>query len=84
MNEPDWIILRFSSKVPEDLVPTELEGHWFDRSTLQGKLECTREVAATSATATTVTRRSVAKPTGRFELDGDGNVGEVWEVDLWD
>lgn len=85
MNEPDWIVLRFSSQVPVDQVPLELEGHWFDRSTLEGRVECTRKVLATTATAAPITRHSVARPTGRFEVDNERMiVAEVWEVDLWE
>lgn len=85
MTNPDWIVLRFSSDVPSDLVPEELEGHWFDRSTLHGKVELTRQVPTTRLDdlGTRVTRQSVARPTGKFEIDEDMQVAEVYEVELW-
>lgn len=85
MANPDWIVLRFSPKVPPDLVPEELEGHWFDRSTLHGKVEMTREVSTISPEnlGSRITRQSVARPTGKFEVDEDMQVAEVYEVELW-
>jgi hypothetical protein len=79
MHEPDWIVLRFSPKLPREMVSEELDGQWFDRAELGGKVE-SRRVA--NATATRV-QSSVARPTGRFEIDEDRMiVAEVWEVDI--
>jgi hypothetical protein len=85
MASPDWIVLRFASDCPPDLVPDELEGHWFDRSMLHGKVELTRQVPTRHLDdlGTRVTRQSVARPTGKFEVDEDLRVAEVYEVELW-
>jgi hypothetical protein len=85
MANPDWIVLRFSPECPPELVPEELEGHWFDRSVLHGKVELTRSVPATRLDdlGTRVTRQSVARPTGKFEVDDNMQVAEVYEVELW-
>ena len=85
MANPDWIVLRFSPDVPPDLVPEELEGHWFDRSILHGTVELTRHVSTDRLDdlGTRVTRQSVARPTGKFEVDQDMQVAEVYEVELW-
>lgn len=82
MHEPDWIILRFGSSVPAEEIAPELNGRWFDRSILGGHLAITRAVPKSPGT-TTVTHQSIAFPTGRFEMDEDFNVGEVWEINSW-
>lgn len=82
MQSPDWIVLRFSPQVPPEEVAPELEGHWFDRSTLGDRLAVTRPVPARPGLST-ITRNSVARPTGTFEIDEDFNVGEVWEIETW-
>lgn len=83
MSDADWIVLRFKRDVPLDQVPPELEGKWLDRSVLGDTFAATRKVAPAPSTPDTVTRHTVARPTGRFETDDELNVAEVWEVENW-
>lgn len=78
MKEPDWIVLRFGPEVPREIVSEEIEGRWFDRTALDGKVETSR---VSTGTATKVAT-SVARPTGRFEFDGSFQVAEVWEIEF--
>ena len=84
MGGPDWIVLRFKRDVPFDQVPPELEGKWLDRSLLGEDYTSTREVDKPPSEVDGVTRHTVARPTGRFEIDKDFNVAEIWEVENWD
>lgn len=83
MSDADWIVLRFSRDVPVDDVLPELEGKWIDRSVLGSTYRATREVEDSPSSMEGRTRSTVARPTGRFELDPEYNVAEVWEVQNW-
>jgi len=82
MSDADWIVLRFNRDVPLDEVPPELEGKWIDRSLLTGTYQATRQVQSSATVGRT--RNTVARPTGRFELNDQFDVAEVWEVQNWD
>lgn len=70
MTEPDYIVIRGASSLPEGFLPEDMDGRWYDRS--QVPLGPSQGGGATS--------KATAVPTGRFEYREDGAVAEVWEV----
>jgi hypothetical protein len=83
MSDADWIVLRFKRDVPMDQVLPELEGKWIDRSCLGDTYSAVREVEPGPSTPDTITKHTVARPTGRFEMSDDLDVAEIWEVENW-
>lgn len=82
----DWIVLRFSSDVPPETVPEDLNGHWFDKAQINGTFNYTTE-RAVSATEddTVITRSATARATGNFEVDDRTlEFAEIWEIGPWD
>lgn len=74
---PDLIVFRphpdLAVGVGPNLLPPAIAGRWFDLRSLsrRGFLE-PGKIHATGFL--------VAAPTGRFEVNADGDVAEVWEV----
>lgn len=74
MTEPDYIVLRHGSDIPDEYRAEHLEGRWYDASAApvrSPKGEVPPEVGM-----------AIAEPTGRLEVRDDGAVAEVWELRL--
>lgn len=69
--EPDHVVLRAAADLPPGVLPSDLDGRWYDRSEVHPGCSFAERMAAKVA----------AVPTGRFEVrEHDGAVAEVWEV----
>jgi hypothetical protein len=69
---PDYVVIRAAADLPAGFMPADLNGKWFDRSTLPSW------VRVDGATRN-VDGGAVAVPTERFEVRDDGAVAEVFE-----
>jgi hypothetical protein len=79
--EPDYVVMRASLDLPDGWMPPEMDGRWYDRSSMptRAEAEAAAKRSAFRAEGGTVTT-AVAVPAGRFEVRDDGAVAEVWEI----
>ena len=70
MTERNYIVFRRSPNLPESIDTGDLDGKWFDIETML------------NYTLTTFPKVGVAIPTGRFETNDNGQVAEVYELQL--
>jgi hypothetical protein len=74
---PDYVVIRPAADLPAGFLPADLDGKWFDRSTLPTWIVRDRTGLAKDAGP-----GGVAVPAGRFEVRDDGAVAEVFEVQV--
>jgi hypothetical protein len=67
MSDPDYVVIRVATAL-RGTVPPDLDGKWFDLSTMR---QAPDSIGAGTHTAV---------PAGRFEVREDGAVAEVWEL----
>jgi hypothetical protein len=65
----DHAVIRAAADLPADFLPPEVEGRWYDLTTIRPGEPIPLDGA-------------VAVPSGRFEVRDDGAVAEVYEVRL--
>lgn len=76
--EPDYVVVRRGPDVPAEWSVGDVEGKWFDRSTMppppppEALDRFRKDGGVVSGVA--------AVPTGRFETRDDGAVAEVFEL----
>jgi hypothetical protein len=76
VREPDYVVLRAASDLPEGFMSPRMEGRWLDRSELPPPPPPDWKPPTDGSYG-----EAVAVPTGRFEIrEWDGAVAEVFEV----